>query len=202
MSARHLRDHPRSLPLLRLVLQCVALKPTWGKGYSRLGAAYFGLEDYAEAVSAYEQGLQHDPASEQLQGALADAKAAAARPPPGSSPFSKPEFLAKMAMDPRGRALMGQPDFQLMLRDVQNNPSSMGKYLQDPRFQIVSATKALTDVIISSRGGARPPFTRLEDISHLLSSFLYNPSPAPPSPPASHNAQDDGACLWPQVRRV
>ena len=139
ISAHHLRSPPLSPPAP--VLQCVALKPTWGKGYSRLGAAYFGLEDYAEAVSAYEQGLQHDPASEQLQGALADAKAAAARPPPGSSPFSKPEFLAKMAMDPRGRALMGQPDFQLMLRDVQSNPSSMGKYLQDPRFQIVSATK-------------------------------------------------------------
>jgi hypothetical protein len=36
--------------------QCVSLKPTWGKGYSRLGAAYFGLEDWSEAVKAYEQG--------------------------------------------------------------------------------------------------------------------------------------------------
>ena len=48
-----------------------------------------------------------------------------------------------MAMDPRGRALMGQADFQVMLRDVQANPSSMTKYIQDPRFQIVSEAESL-----------------------------------------------------------
>lgn len=128
---------------MRLVLypdpptQCVSLNPSWAKGYSRLGAAYFGLEEYQEAIKAYEEGLKKDAANEQLQSGLTEARAAAARPPPSSSPFAKPEFLAKMAMDPRGRALMGQPDFQAMLRDVQANPSSMSKYIQDPRFQIV-----------------------------------------------------------------
>ena len=28
--------------------QCTELKPRWAKGWSRLGAAYFGLEDFAE----------------------------------------------------------------------------------------------------------------------------------------------------------
>lgn len=67
---------------------------------------------------------------------VSDAEAASVRPSL-SSPFAKPEFLAKMAMDPRGRSLMGQPDFMTMLRDVQVNPSNMSKYIQDPRFQIV-----------------------------------------------------------------
>ena len=37
-------------------MQCVELKPDWPKGYSRLGAAHHGCEDYAQAVNAYEQG--------------------------------------------------------------------------------------------------------------------------------------------------
>jgi hypothetical protein len=38
--------------------QCVELKPDWGKGFSRLGAAYFGLEEWEEAVKAYEDGAR------------------------------------------------------------------------------------------------------------------------------------------------
>ena len=50
--------------------QCVAIKPDWSKGYSRLGAALFGMEDYEEAKNAYEQGLQHDPSSDLLKSGL------------------------------------------------------------------------------------------------------------------------------------
>ncbi len=32
------------------------LKPDWGKGYSRLGAAYYGLGEWEDAVRAYEDG--------------------------------------------------------------------------------------------------------------------------------------------------
>lgn len=38
--------------------QCVGLKPDWAKGYSRLGAAHYGLQDYEEAVKAYESGAR------------------------------------------------------------------------------------------------------------------------------------------------
>jgi predicted TPR repeat methyltransferase len=37
-------------------LQCVELKPDWAKGYSRLGAAHFGLEEWDQAIQAYEDG--------------------------------------------------------------------------------------------------------------------------------------------------
>lgn len=36
--------------------QCVELKPDWAKGYSRLGAAYYGLEEWEQATKAYEDG--------------------------------------------------------------------------------------------------------------------------------------------------
>ena len=99
-------------------MQCIALQPAWVKGYSRLGAAYSGLEDHAAAVQAYQRGLQIHTSTadgsnssggdEQLQAALAEAQAAAA----ASCPFTNPDFLARMASEPRGRELLEQPDFQ------------------------------------------------------------------------------------------
>lgn len=117
--------------------KCVSLKPEWGKGYSRLGAAYCGLEEWKDAIEAYETGLKHDPSSDLLKTALSEAQAAAAAPPLAKSPFSRPEFLAKLAMDPRTRAYLGQPDFMAMLQTVQRNPGSMNMYLGDPRFQVM-----------------------------------------------------------------
>lgn len=40
------------------VLQCVELKSDWAKGYSRLGAAYYGLQEWENAIKAYEDGKQ------------------------------------------------------------------------------------------------------------------------------------------------
>jgi hypothetical protein len=37
-------------------MQCVELKPDWAKGYSRLGAAYYGLQEWEDAIKAYEDG--------------------------------------------------------------------------------------------------------------------------------------------------
>ncbi|KAG2448193.1 hypothetical protein HYH02_006778 [Chlamydomonas schloesseri] len=117
--------------------KCVSLKPDWAKGYSRLGAAYHGLGEYPEAIKAYEDGLQRNANSEQLKSALEEARAAAAAPRRPGSIFSSPELLMKLAMDPRGKALLGQPDFMAMLGDIQNDPSRINAYLKDPRMQLV-----------------------------------------------------------------
>ncbi|GIL51593.1 hypothetical protein Vafri_7436 [Volvox africanus] len=114
--------------------KCVELKPDWAKGYSRLGAAYYGLTDFAEAAEAYEKGLELDPSNEQLKSGLSEAHAAQARP---RNPFATPEVLRKLLMDPRGKALLEQPDFMRMFSDVQTNPSSINMYLHDPRMQLL-----------------------------------------------------------------
>lgn len=95
------------------------------------------MEEWQSAIEAYEKGLTHDPSSELLKNSLADAKAAAAKPPANKSPFARPEFLAKLAMDPRTRGFLGQPDFMSMLHAVQTNPQSMNMFLGDPRFQLM-----------------------------------------------------------------
>ncbi|GFR40723.1 hypothetical protein Agub_g1331 [Astrephomene gubernaculifera] len=114
--------------------KCVSLKPDWAKGYSRLGAARYGLGEFEEAMEAYENGLKQDPANEQLKSGLEEARAAAARP---RNPFSSPDVILKLATDPRGKALLQQPDFMRMLGDVQADPSRINGYLGDPRMQLL-----------------------------------------------------------------
>ncbi|KAI9912988.1 hypothetical protein PsorP6_006771 [Peronosclerospora sorghi] len=46
--------------------QCIALKPSWPKGYSRRGSALFSLGRYPEARQAYKDGLNFDKANEGL----------------------------------------------------------------------------------------------------------------------------------------
>lgn len=52
--------------------KCVALNPTWAKGYGRKGAALEGLGQRDKAKEAYEAGLAHEPQSESLRAALAN----------------------------------------------------------------------------------------------------------------------------------
>ncbi|RWW36943.1 hypothetical protein BHE74_00057995, partial [Ensete ventricosum] len=123
----------------------VELKPDWAKGYGRLGAAHLGLGDAGQAVSAYEKGLELDPANEALKVGLTDARATAARsrapPPQGASPFGKifqgPELWAKLTADPSTREYLQQPDFVKMIQDIQRNPNNINMYLSDPRMMQV-----------------------------------------------------------------
>lgn len=50
----------------------VQLKPDWGKGYSRQGAALAYLGQIDEAIAAYEKGLSVDPNNAQLRDGLAE----------------------------------------------------------------------------------------------------------------------------------
>ncbi|EFH66185.1 predicted protein [Arabidopsis lyrata subsp. lyrata] len=55
--------------------ETLKLKPYWTKGYSLLGAAYLGLNQFELAVTAYKKGLDIDPTNEALRSGLVDAEA-------------------------------------------------------------------------------------------------------------------------------
>lgn len=52
----------------------VEIDPSYSKGYSRMGLAYFGLEKYQDAVDAYEKGLALDPENKMMKSALETAR--------------------------------------------------------------------------------------------------------------------------------
>ncbi|XP_065184139.1 stress-induced-phosphoprotein 1-like [Sycon ciliatum] len=114
-----------------------SIKPDWAKGYSRVGTALSFLDRHSEAIDAFETGLGLDANNATLKSGLADAKerseAAMAQSP--SNPFSGPDVMAKLAADPRTADLIKQPDFMVMLNQIQRNPGNISQYLSDPRLQ-------------------------------------------------------------------
>lgn len=60
--------------------QSTVLKPDYMRGYKRKGLALFKMGKYKEAVEAYETGLKLDPANQELQLDLAEARKMMAGP--------------------------------------------------------------------------------------------------------------------------
>jgi L1 cell adhesion molecule like protein len=56
--------------------ECTRLAPSFGKGYSRLGAALVAAGNFAEAISAYAGGIAVDPTNATLTAGLIEAQRA------------------------------------------------------------------------------------------------------------------------------
>ena len=59
--------------------RCVKLRPGWGKGYARKGAALVGKGQAGEALKVYKQGLAAEPGNAACKDGIADAKEAIRR---------------------------------------------------------------------------------------------------------------------------
>jgi stress-induced-phosphoprotein 1 len=114
--------------------QTTQLRPDWGKGWSRLGAALQGSGDLNAALEAFRSGLAVEPDSAQLQKALESAEAAARPRTPRefANPFGDVNLIAKLQNDPRVAPLLRDAAFLAKLKDLQGNPQNLTKYLNDP----------------------------------------------------------------------
>ncbi|TPX33118.1 hypothetical protein SmJEL517_g03939 [Synchytrium microbalum] len=137
----------------------VALKPDWAKGYSRVGAAQYGLSKYGDAAKAYEEGLKLDPSNAQMQKGLDDSENMLMNEmndmPGGSAdPFGKmfgADIWGKIATNPKLSAYLAQPDFVNIVKGIQANPRTMNQHLQDPR--IMNLVMSLMGINASAGGG-------------------------------------------------
>ncbi|RMZ93994.1 stress-induced-phospho 1, partial [Brachionus plicatilis] len=116
----------------------INLKSDWPKGYSRKGAALELLGRHDEALKTYEQGLQFDPNNQLLKDALKNCKDNLETPlgfggSGGMNPFADPKFLANLAMNPKTRGLLSDPEVQNLLKDLQKNPNDIAKLLNNPK---------------------------------------------------------------------
>jgi len=112
----------------------VEIKPDWGKGYSRLGAAlcYLGKEE--EALDAYKEGLKKDPSNTQLKSALDELET---KMNTMNNPFADPNLMVKLAMDPRTSGLLNDPSFMFMLNQLKQDPSKLNAFAKDQRIMTV-----------------------------------------------------------------
>lgn len=77
--------------------QCIALKPTWPKGYSRRGSALFALGRYADAYRAYKDGLSHDASNSGLLEGLRAVEAKLVTHGAGTSSSASPSTSMPMS---------------------------------------------------------------------------------------------------------
>jgi tetratricopeptide (TPR) repeat protein len=68
-SAAHMKNDSKS-KALHDAEKCVALAPTWPKGYARLGAAQQALKRFDAAVDTFKKGLELDATNQALWSAL------------------------------------------------------------------------------------------------------------------------------------
>eukprot|EP00871_Galdieria_phlegrea_P001519 jgi/Galph1/2368/GphlegSOOS_G1041.1 len=118
--------------------RCIELKADWPKGYSRKATALYGLGQLEQAIAAYDQGLSFDPNNQALlEGKQEVLNKMNNQSSGGGSGIFGPETMAKLAMNPNTRKLLQDPSFMAILKEMQQNPSAIGKYLQDPRVMEV-----------------------------------------------------------------
>lgn len=117
------------------------LKPDWGKGWSRLGAALQGCGDLNGALEAYKSGLAVDASNVQLQRGLEAVQSAleATKRPAREfpNPFADSDLIARLEADSRTAAYLKDPEFMAKLAELQQNPQNLNKHLQDPRMMTV-----------------------------------------------------------------
>ncbi|KAG9034064.1 Hsp90 cochaperone [Tulasnella sp. JGI-2019a] len=121
--------------------QIIKVNPKWSKGYARRGAALHGAHRYAEAITAYEEGIiiEDSPA---LQKGLKEVKDARAQEEAAEEAdmggigkmFSDPNLIGKLASNPKTQPLLADPAFVAKLQAMQTNPALASNALQDPRM--------------------------------------------------------------------
>lgn len=114
--------------------KAVGLKGEWAKGHGRRGAALLGLHRLEEAKEAYEQGLRLEPENAQLQRGLEMVERELSMGTPKvENPFADPQLLNKLQADPRMAEHLQDPAFRLILAELQRDPKSLTRYIQDQR---------------------------------------------------------------------
>ena len=116
---------------------CIGLKPDFPKGYSRKGAALHALKRYNDSIAAYKEGLERFPNDAGLKKGLDDVTREKDQPPAGAGPANglfSPAMLAQMALDPRFRPYLNDPEVMNKIKMVQQNPQLMPTILNDPKI--------------------------------------------------------------------
>ncbi|KAL3934523.1 MAG: hypothetical protein SGBAC_009774 [Bacillariaceae sp.] len=121
---------------------CIGLNPDFPKGYSRKGAALHALKRYNDSIAAYNDGLAKFPADAGLKKGLADCEREKENPYGSSSAggggapggLFGPQMMAQMAMDPRLRKYLNDPDIMGKVQLVQKNPNLMPTVMSDPKM--------------------------------------------------------------------
>ena len=101
-------------------------------------------------------GLQMEPQNEASKQAVKEAMESRARArsrPSGSGGMGNlfgPDFMLKIATDPRTRHLTGDAEFQSLIREMSTDPmGSMQRHMKNPKFQLAMQVWSFKDKYIT-----------------------------------------------------
>lgn len=111
--------------------KCVELKPDFVKGYARKGHAYFWTKQYNRALQAYDEGLKVDSNNADCRDGRMRTMMKIQEMASGQS--TDGDEAARRAMDdPEIANIMQDSYMQLVLQEMQNDPSRVKDYMRDP----------------------------------------------------------------------
>jgi stress-induced-phosphoprotein 1 len=113
--------------------KCIELAPEFGKGYSRKGHLQYFMKEYSKAMQTYEEGLKHDPESQELKDGLRRCIQAINGLNSGEMTDEERMQRQERAMaDPEIQGILSDPIMRNVLREMEENPAAAQKHLSDP----------------------------------------------------------------------
>ncbi|KAJ3052160.1 hypothetical protein HK097_006806 [Rhizophlyctis rosea] len=189
-----LREYERALEDAE---KTVSLKADWAKGYSRVGAALYGLGRNEEAVEAYKKGLEIEPTNAVLKKGLQDAEDAVADGSDvgGLGNLFSGDVISKIANNPKISHFLQQPDIIMKVQQLQKNPKAINEYMQDPRMmQLIIGMLGLDAKVASSQEEAsqmQEDIRREKEATRQQEDRKPQPAPAPEPEPEPVQETDE-----------
>ena len=123
----------------------IQIKPDWVRGYTRLGSACEGLEDWEGAIEAYQNALKYDPNNETIQDDLEHVKSklnSGPQQPEGPNPFAQlgqlfsPQNFQNLRYHPTTAQFFKDPNFVKIIEQIQRDPKNMSQFMSDKRIEV------------------------------------------------------------------
>ncbi len=202
---------------------CIGLNAEFAKGYSRKGAALHSLKRYNDSIAAYQEGLDKFPSDKGLLSGMDAAKKAKLGPAPSSGAgggmpgmggLFGPDMMAKIALDPKTRGYMSDPEFMKKLELLQRDPNQLSNMLSDPRimevFQVILGMQGMKmqtgDEFRAEQEDAKMSSADAEESSATAASTSAPaPAAAPkkePEPEPEPEPEEDWSDLSPEERQT
>jgi len=131
--------------------KCLELDPKFVRAYARKGQTHFLMKENHKALKAYEDGLKIDPDNQELiQGRQQVMYAVQS----GQNQGTDQEQVAHAMADPEIQDILKDPQINIVLQNMQDNPARINEYMQDPK--IASAMNKLIAAGVLKVGSAPP----------------------------------------------
>jgi len=183
-SAAHLQ-HKDAHAALDDAESCLGLAPDFCKGYSRKGAALHALKRYNDSIAAYQEGLLKFPDDEGLKKGLESVQRNQDKKPTGGGGLFSPQIMAQMALNPRLRPYLNDPNVMAKIKMIQDNPQLAPTMLQsDPKLmELISVMMGVDDEMEEEEETPKAKPT---------------PKPKQPEPMEEDESEDDESELTPE----